>query len=93
MPAVADPSAADLAGAPQNLPSQPTRTFGPVEASDARRQAGFQMAADEPEDINANALFQKSQMLTLDVIGKGFANHNTRLEMMQEQFFARLGKT
>jgi hypothetical protein len=36
-------------------PSQPTRAFGPVEYADTRRQAGFQMAADEPEDINVNS--------------------------------------
>ncbi len=63
-------------------PSQPTRAFGPVEYADTRRQAGFQMAADEPEDINVNSAVVRSQMLTLDVLGKEFtSNHDARQKM------------
>ncbi len=96
----ATPSVAADPGFPTSAPS--SSTVGPREAADARRQAGFQMAADEPEDINVNAVISRSQVETFDVIGKAFASNEDarqkmtdaateRRAMMQEQFFARQG--
>lgn len=68
-----------------------TMGFGPREAMDARRQAQFQEAADDPVDVNMNAVMARSQALTVDAIGKSFsANEDTR-QKLQDQFLARNG--
>src|SRR5260370_38312754 len=59
-----------------------TLGFGAREYADTRRQASMQMAADEPEDINFNAVVARSQVETFDVIGKDLpSNNDTRQKM------------
>lgn len=49
--------------------------YGPGENADDTRQAQHQMLNDAPVDVNLNAMFARSQGLTLDALGKGFASN------------------
>jgi len=50
-----------------------TMGYGARESADAKRQAVDSTSAhDQPEDVNANSLIQKSQIITFDVLGKDF---------------------
>lgn len=67
-----------------------TLGFGAREQTDARRQAGFQMAADEPEDINFNSVVARSQALTVDALGKSFASNEDFRQKMQDRYLAKV---
>lgn len=59
--------------------SEPTRAFGPVESADETRQAQQSVSNDAPTDVNVNAVVARSQVLTVDVLGKNFeANADRR---------------
>ena len=83
---------ADVATAPQQVQSgvqdtTPVATmgYGARESADAKRQAtDSQMAHDEPEDINFNAIVARSQALTIDVLGKEFATNGDARQKMAD---------
>lgn len=60
-----------------------TMGYGARESADAKRQqVDSQMAHDEPEDINVNAVIARSQVLTFDIAGKDFqANTDARQKL------------
>lgn len=77
--------AADLAGGAQNLPSQPTRAFGPVEQADETRQAAQGILNDAELDVNFQQVIVRSQALTVDVLGKAWASNTDRREKLFDQ--------
>jgi hypothetical protein len=89
---------ADATTAPAQTGSQditPTATmgFGPREYADAVRMAKMQMAADEPEDINVNAVVARSQVLTFDTLGKNYESNQDLRQKYADLAFARQSKT
>lgn len=66
------------------IPSQPTRGFGPVENNDDTRQAQHSMSNDAPTDVNLNAVVGRSQALTVDALGKGFAAAQERRQIIAD---------
>lgn len=77
--------AADLAGLAQNLPTQPSRAYGPIETADDTRQAQQSVSNDAPTDVNFNAIVARSQALTVDVLGKAWASNTDRREKLFDQ--------
>lgn len=65
--------------------NEPSNTFGPVEDSDATRQAQHGLANDAPVDVNVNAIIARTQGLTFDALGKGFASNQDRRDKMFDQ--------
>ena len=64
--------------------SEPTRAFGPVEDSDSTRQAQHGVVNDAPVDVNYNAVAARSQHLTIDSLGKGFAAAQERRQIIAD---------
>ena len=67
------------------MANEASNTFGPVESADETRQAQHQLANDAPTDINFNAIVARSQQLTLDALGKGYASNQDRRDKMFDQ--------
>ncbi len=59
--------------------------FGAAENSDDTRQAQHSFANDTPTDVNLNAVFGRSQALTVDVCGKGFVAAQERRQILADQ--------
>lgn len=53
--------------------NEPSNTYGPVEDSDATRQAQHTMANDHPVDVNNNAALGRRQASTTANAGDEFA--------------------
>lgn len=64
-------------------------TFGAKESTDATRQAQQSFSNDTPTDVNFNAVVARSQALTTDVLGKGFAAAQERRQIIAD---ALIGK-
>ena len=64
-----------------------TLGYGAREAADDTRQAQMQVANDAPVDVNFNAAVARSQVLTLDALGKSFvANEDLRQKYADLKF-------
>jgi len=63
-----------------------TLGFGARESADETRQAQQSISNDAPTDVNFNAIVARSQALTVDVVGKQFAQAAAMLEAMQNRF-------
>lgn len=66
-----------------NMPMH-SEGFGPAENADETRQAQHTNANDTPTDINFNAIVARSQQLTLDALGKGFASNQDRRDKIAD---------
>ena len=62
----------------QEMTPQATLGFGAREDADTTRQAQHSISNDAPTDVNMNAIMARSQALTVDAIGKGFASNQDR---------------
>jgi len=69
--------------------SEPTRAYGPVEQADDTRQAQHGVVNDAPVDVNFNAISARSQSLTIDALGKGFAAAQERRQIMADKDIAK----
>ena len=69
--------------------SKPTRAYGPVELADDTRQSQNQVANDAPVDMNPNAIICRSQMLTLDIAGKGFTAAAERRQIIADSMLGK----
>lgn len=78
-------SAADLAGQAQNLPTQPSRAYGPVEQADETRQSAQGVLNDVQLDVVFQQVQVRSQALTVDALGKMWASNNDRREKLFDQ--------
>lgn len=58
--------------------------FGPYNDADATRQAQHMAANDTPVDVNANAVVNRSQMLTFDLAGKAYASNQDRRDKLAD---------
>lgn len=67
--------------------SDPNRMnpFGPGAAADETRQAQQSFSNDTPTDVNFNAVVARSQALTVDGMGKGFASNLDRRDKIADQ--------
>ena len=67
--------------------SDPNRMspFGPGASADETRQAQHSFANDTPTDVNFNAIVARSQALTVDGMGKGFASNQDRRDKIADQ--------
>lgn len=65
--------------------SEPTRAYGPVEQTDDTRQAQHGLVNDAPVDVNYNAVAARSQSLTIDALGKGFAAAQERRQIIADK--------
>lgn len=66
---------------------------GPFSSGDdasATSQAQHSNANDAPTDVNNNAIFGRSQGLSVDVLGKNFVNGANRLSVMADHGAGRL---
>lgn len=52
--------------------NEPSNTFGPVEDSDATRQAQQGFTNDTPVDVNVNATMARMQSMTVGNAGNSF---------------------
>ena len=78
--AVTDAAAAGaLVGAPDQS------TYGSKEGTADTRQAQQSFSNDTPTDVNFNAVVARSQSLTVDVLGKGFAAAQERRQIIADQ--------
>ena len=77
--------AADLAGSAQNLPTQPSRAYGPVEQADETRQSAQGVLNDVQLDVVFQQVCVRSQALTVDVLGKAWASNTDRREKLFDQ--------
>jgi len=59
--------------------------FGPAENSDDTRQAQHTVSNDAPTDVNFNAVVARSQALTVDALGKGFAASQERRQILADK--------
>lgn len=71
--------------------SEPTRAYGPVEQADDTRQAQQSFSNDTPTDVNFNAVVARSQQLTLDGLGKGFAANQDRRHQIADIIMGKQG--
>lgn len=53
--------------------------------ADETRQAQHQFANDQPTDVNFNAAVARSQVLTVDALGKGFAAAQERRQILADK--------
>ena len=67
-----------------------TMGFGAREQADETRQAGQGVLNDVPLDVVMQQVMVRSQSLTVDVLGKDFASHHKRLDILQERMFAKM---
>lgn len=67
------------------MANEPSNTFGPVESADETRQAQHSVSNDAPTDVNINAVIARSQSLTFDGLGKGYAANQDRRDKMFDQ--------
>jgi hypothetical protein len=58
--------------------------FGPGASADETRQAQQAQANDVPTDVNMNAVVARSQALTVDALGKGFASNQDRRDKIAD---------
>ena len=66
--------------------------YGPNALADETRQAQMQVANDAPVDVNPNAIIARSQMLTVDALGKEFtANGDLRQKYADAAFGKKAG--
>jgi hypothetical protein len=63
--------------------------FGPYTDADTTRQAQHMAANDTPVDVNLNAVVARSQALTVDIAGKGFAAAAERRQIIADQQLAK----
>ena len=75
-------------GADEVNESEATRAYGPVENIDDTRQAQHGVVNDAPVDVNFNAISARSQSLTLDALGKGFAAAQERRQILADKIIA-----
>ena len=61
-----------------------TMGFGARESADETRQAQHMEANDAPVDVNLNAMFARSQGLTIDAMGKTFASNDDARQKMSD---------
>lgn len=71
----------------------PTYGYGPRESADETRQAQQAVANDAPVDVNPNAAVARSQVLTYDLAGKGFAAAQERRQGLFDIIAARIAGT
>jgi len=77
-------SAGTLTGAPDQS------TYGAKEGTSDTRQAQQTFSNDTPTDVNFNAVVARSQVLTVDVLGKSFEANNDRRAKYADHFMAIL---
>lgn len=67
--------------------SDPNRMnpYGPGANADETRQAQHSTSNDTPTDVNFNAIVARSQALTVDGMGKGFASNQDRRDKIADQ--------
>lgn len=65
-----------------------TMGFGAREQADETRQAAQTLSNDMPVDVNPNAVVCRSQVLSVDVLGKNFINHTAMVDALQARFLA-----
>jgi hypothetical protein len=65
-----------------------TMGFGAREDADSARQAQHMAANDTPVDVNFNAAVARSQVLTVDALGKSFVANQDFREKIQDRFLA-----
>lgn len=70
--------------------TNPTYGFGPRENADDTRQAQHSMSNDSPTDVNMNAIVARSQALTVDALGKGFASNQDRRDKVADHLLSKL---
>ena len=72
-------------------PTPPTTFgFGPREDADTTRQAQHTVSNDAPTDVNFNAIVARSQALTIDGLGKGFASNQDRRDKIADHGLAKI---
>lgn len=64
--------------------------FGALANADETRQAQHQFANDEPTDVNVNAVVARSQVLTIDALGKNYESNADRRNKLADAFMAKL---
>ncbi len=72
--------------------SEPTRAYGPVEDSDATRQAQHSISNDAPTDVNFNAIAARSQELTVEQAGRNFTAAADRRSIIADAMLMGLPK-
>lgn len=72
-------------------PTDPNRMnpFGPGASADETRQAQHVQANDTPTDVNLNAVVARSQALTVDALGKGFASNQDRRDKIADHMMQK----
>lgn len=73
----------------QDQTPESTKGFGAREDADATRQAQQSFSNDTPTDVNFNAVVARSQVLTVDVLGKGFTSNTDRRDKMFDEMAYR----
>ena len=71
---------------------EPSTGFGPRESADETRQSQQSFSNDTPTDVNFNAVTARSQSLTIDALGKGFASNQDRRDKICDHMLSGLSK-
>lgn len=74
-----------MADAVQDQTPQHSQGYGHAENADETRQAQHTVANDAPTDVNFNSIVARSQALTVDGMGKGFASNQDRRDKIADQ--------
>lgn len=84
-------TAAELAGAAQNLPTQPSNAFGAKEYADTQRQAAANSMAVAPVEVSLNDILVAEQGGTMVLMGKNFEAGASRRNSLFDHVAALLG--
>lgn len=63
--------------------------FGPAEDADTTRQAQHTVSNDAPTDVNINAVYARSQALTVDLLGKNYEANADRRGKIADAYMAK----
>ena len=74
----------------QTMTPVATLGFGAREYADTRRQAAMMDSADTPVDVNFNAAVARSQVLTLDALGKSFSANEDFRQKIQDRYLSKV---